>query len=252
MTATRPPTAAESRAASDSRAAPDSRAASDSRAAPDSRAASDSRAAPGSHAGFAAVVLAGGAARRMGGTDKPALPVAGRSMLERVLAAVADADPRIVVGAAAGLPAGVRATREQPPGGGPVAALAAGLAQLPAVGTGSPLAVALLAADLPLLTSDAVRQLRTALSRASRADGVVFVDESGRAQFLCGVWRPPPLRAALARLAAGRNGVLTGTSMRALVAELAVTEVSWRGTGPPPWFDCDTEDDVRRAEEWIR
>ncbi|MFY1674284.1 NTP transferase domain-containing protein [Plantactinospora sp. WMMB334] len=203
----------------------------------------------------------------MGGADKPALPVAGLPMLDRVLAAVADADPRIVVGAAVGLPPGVRATREQPPGGGPVAALAAGLAQLPAASTVPPLAVpplavpplavpplavALLAADLPLLTADAVRQLRTALSLASGADGVVFVDEAGRAQFLCGVWRPVPLRAAVARLAAGRNGVLTGTSMRALIAELTVTEVTWRGAGPPPWFDCDTEDDVRRAEEWIR
>ena len=35
--------------------------------------------------------VAGGAARRMGGADKPALPVAGQSMLTRVLAAVHDA-----------------------------------------------------------------------------------------------------------------------------------------------------------------
>ncbi|GAA3742586.1 hypothetical protein GCM10022225_27640 [Plantactinospora mayteni] len=227
-------------------------------------------------AGFAAVVLAGGAARRMGGADKPALPVGGRPMVDRVLAAVADADLRVVVGPTGDLPAGVRATREQPPGGGPVAAVAAGLALLPdtlpadtsraapptpfdatpalsdapALSDGG--TVALLAADLPLLTADAVRQLRTALSGATSADGVVYVDDAGRAQFLCGVWRVAPLRAALTRLAAGRNGVLTGTSMRALIAELTVTEVAWQGSGPPPWFDCDTEDDVRRAEEWIR
>ncbi|MGI5146575.1 molybdenum cofactor guanylyltransferase [Plantactinospora sp. CA-294935] len=199
----------------------------------------------------------------MGGADKPALPVGGRPMMDRVLAAAADADLRIVVGPAGELPAGVQATRERPPGGGPVAALAAGLALLPATappdasatGTASPDAsgtVALLAADLPLLTTDAVRQLRTALSRAPGADGVVYVDDTGRAQFLCGVWRVAPLRAALTRLAAGRDGTLTGTSMRALIAGLTVTEVAWRGTGLPPWFDCDTEDDVRRAEEWIK
>ncbi|MEO3927390.1 NTP transferase domain-containing protein [Micromonosporaceae bacterium B7E4] len=216
-------------------------------------------------AGFAAVVLAGGAARRMGGADKPALPVGGRPMVDRVLAAAVEADLRVVVGPAGELPAGVRATREQPPGGGPVAALAAGLALLTTAaspdasdsGTPPPAApdsgtVALLAADLPLLTTDAVRRLRTALSRAPGADGVVYVDDAGRAQFLCGVWRLAPLRAALTRLAAGRDGTLTGTSMRALIAELTVTELAWRGTGPPPWFDCDTEDDVRRAEEWIR
>ncbi|MEN3610263.1 NTP transferase domain-containing protein [Plantactinospora sp. ZYX-F-223] len=207
----------------------------------------------------------------MGGADKPALPVGGRPMVDRVLAAAADADLRVVVGPAGELPAGVRATREQPPGGGPVAALAAGLALLPGTtppdtsdtappdtsdtappDTSDTGTVALLAADLPLLTTDAVRQLRTALSRAPGVDGVVYVDNAGRAQFLCGVWRVAPLRAALTRLAAGRDGILTGTSMRALIAELTVTALAWRGTGPPPWFDCDTEDDVRRAEEWIR
>src|SRR3954454_3569024 len=49
-------------------------------------------------AGFAAVGLAGGAGRRMGGADKPLRPVAGQSMLSRVLAAVGDAEPRVIVG----------------------------------------------------------------------------------------------------------------------------------------------------------
>lgn len=79
---------------------------------------------------YAAVVLAGGAARRMGGVDKPALPVGGRPMRDRVLAAVADAAPRVLVGPAGAVPPGVRVTREDPPGGGPVAAAAAGLALL--------------------------------------------------------------------------------------------------------------------------
>ncbi|MGH3739543.1 MAG: molybdenum cofactor guanylyltransferase, partial [Micromonosporaceae bacterium] len=80
--------------------------------------------------GYAAIVLAGGAARRLGGADKPGLAVAGRSLLSRVLDAVADAYPRIVVGPPRQLPGDVILTREQPPGGGPVAALAAGLAAL--------------------------------------------------------------------------------------------------------------------------
>ena len=44
-------------------------------------------------AGYAAVVLAGGRASRLGGVDKPSLPVAGVPLLHRVLAAVANADP---------------------------------------------------------------------------------------------------------------------------------------------------------------
>ncbi|AEB47914.1 molybdenum cofactor guanylyltransferase [Micromonospora maris] len=210
---------------------------------------------------YAAVVLAGGAARRLGGLDKPALPVGGVPMRERVLTAVADASPRILVGPGPA-PPGVRLTRESPPGGGPVAATAAGLALLDA----DVPAVALLAADLPLLTRSAVgellRHLDTAPAASSSAepaassseppaDGVCFVDADGRRQSLCGVWRPAALRAALDRLTVRRGG-LAGAALRELLADLAVRELTWPGEGPAPWFDCDTERDLRQAEEWSR
>ncbi|MFG2012618.1 molybdenum cofactor guanylyltransferase [Micromonospora sp. NPDC048868] len=203
---------------------------------------------------YAAVVLAGGAARRMGGVDKPARTVGGRPMRDRVLAAVTDAAPRILVGPAGPVPAGVRVTREEPPGGGPVAAAAAGLALLD---PGTPV-VALLAADLPLLTRAAVGELLGHLDAGH--DGVCHVDGDGRRQTLCGVWRVAPLRAALDRLAAerasgqpdGSAAPLAGAPIRALLAGLRVREVPWAGAGPPPWFDCDTDEDVRRAEEWAR
>ncbi|MEV1144043.1 NTP transferase domain-containing protein, partial [Micromonospora sp. NPDC049799] len=163
---------------------------------------------------------------------------------------------------------GVLVTREQPPGGGPVAALAAGLDLLPATAT----VVAVLAADLPLLTRDAIGHLLGHLdapqpaaatpadtrasapggSDAATIDGVCFVDADGRRQTLCGVWRVDALRAALDRLAAERGGVLAGAPLRALLAGLTVVEVPWSSDGPPPWFDCDTDEDVRRAEEWAR
>ncbi|GAB3854504.1 hypothetical protein GCM10029963_47620 [Micromonospora andamanensis] len=193
---------------------------------------------------YAAVVLSGGAGRRMGGRDKPVLPVGGVPMRERVLAAVADASPRILVGPGPAI-AGVRLTREVPPGGGPVAAVAAGLALLD---TEVP-AVALLAADLPLLTRSAIGEL---LDHLHRLDGVCYVDRSGRRQTLCGVWRPAALRAALDRLSVRRGGDVSGAPLRELVAGLAVRDVTWRGDGPEPWFDCDTERDLRRAEEWTR
>ncbi|MFE9915838.1 molybdenum cofactor guanylyltransferase [Micromonospora sp. NPDC005553] len=221
---------------------------------------------------YAAVVLAGGAARRMGGLDKPALPVGGRPMRDRVLAAVADATPRVLVGAADAVPAGVRVVREDPPGGGPVAAAAAGLALLDTDVT----LVALLAADLPLLTRAAIGDLlhhldretpdtgsaggrtdpappaRDGLGGGEQPDGACFVDGDGRRQSLCGVWRVAALRAAVDRLAVERGGSLSGAPVRALLAGLVVSEVAWSGEGPPPWFDCDTDEDVRRAEEWAR
>ncbi|HYN97757.1 MAG TPA: NTP transferase domain-containing protein [Pilimelia sp.] len=193
--------------------------------------------------GLAAVVLAGGAGRRLGGAVKPALPVAGQPMVSRVLAAVADACPRIVVGPAAlGVPPGVLLTREDPPGGGPVAGAAAGLALVPPTVA----EVALLAADLPLLDAAAVAELRRTLAAGDWA-AAVYVDRSGRRQNLCGVWRADALRAALA----GRVPV-RGAAVRELFSGVRVAEVSWAGAGAPPWFDCDTDADLRRAQEWAR
>jgi molybdenum cofactor guanylyltransferase len=196
--------------------------------------------------GYAAVILAGGAGRRLGGAGKPMVAVHGRPMLERVLEAVADASVRIVVGPdTLPLPDGVLRTSEEPPGAGPVAATAAALAALPdaAGGRADPPAVALLAADLPFLDARAVRALRDALDR-STVDGVVFVDSGGRRQTLCGVWRTASLRAALDRI-----GPPAGAAMRALLAGLRVAELD-DPAEPPPWYDCDQPDDLIRAEEW--
>ncbi|BCY15582.1 hypothetical protein L3i22_106700 [Actinoplanes sp. L3-i22] len=183
----------------------------------------------------------------MGGADKPTLAVAGQSMLTRVLAAVHDADPRVVVGRVpSDLPVPVHVTREEPPGGGPVAAAAAGLALVP-----GPIAyTALLAADLPFLTGEAIDVLRLTVESAPM-EGAVYRDTDGRLQILCGVWKTAALRAAIDRLAAKRGG-LHGAPVRELIGELRVAEVSWRRPGPPPWFDCDTDDDLRTAEEWAR
>jgi molybdopterin-guanine dinucleotide biosynthesis protein A len=197
--------------------------------------------------GYAAVVLAGGAARRMGGADKPTLPVGGQSMLTRVLAAVHDADPRVVVGRVPpDLPVHVHSTREEPAGGGPVAAASAGLALVPEHVTFT----ALLAADLPLLTGEAIDVLRLTVESAPM-QGAVYRDSEGRRQMLCGVWRTQALRDAVDRLTKER-GSLHGASVRELMEFLRVAEVSWRRPGPPPWFDCDTDDDLRTAEEWAK
>jgi hypothetical protein len=51
---------------------------------------------------------------------------------------------------------------------------------------------------------------------------------------------------------AEERGSLHGAPMRALMDQLRYIEVSWRRPGPPPWFDCDTDDDLRTAEEWAR
>jgi molybdopterin-guanine dinucleotide biosynthesis protein A len=186
--------------------------------------------------GFAAVVLAGGAARRLGGVDKPALQVGGARLLDRVLTAVADAEQVVVVGPRRPLARSVVWTREDPPGSGPAAALAAGLAAVTAD------QVVVLAADLPLLDADAVRSLRQA---AAGRDGAVLVDDTGREQLLVGCWSTVALRAAV-----DRYGSLVDASLRGVLSGLDRAAV--RTPGPrPAWLDCDTPDDVRRAEELL-
>jgi molybdopterin-guanine dinucleotide biosynthesis protein A len=181
---------------------------------------------------YAAVVLAGGRAARLGGQAKPQLEVGGRTMLAAVLAAVADADPRVVVGPAQPVPEGVVVLREDPPGGGPVAAMRAGLAR---IGTD---VVAVLAGDLPFLTADVVTQLRERLT----GDGVLVVDDAGRDQLLLGVWRTAALRAAL-------SGATGHAPVRRVLAPLSPAR--WRPAvvpgRPAPWLDCDTPADLARA-----
>src|SRR3982751_2133659 len=158
----------------------------------------------------------------MGGADKRTLTVAGQSMLTRVLAAVHDADPRIVVGRVPpDLPVHVHSTTEEPPGEGPVAAASAGLALVPE----GIAFTALLAADLPLLTGEAIDVLRLTVESAPM-QGAVYRDAEGRRQMLCGVWRTSALREAVQRVAEDR-GRLDGASVRELMDHLRVAEVSW-------------------------
>jgi len=174
---------------------------------------------------LAAVVLAGGAARRLSGVDKPLLEVGGRSLLARVLAAVGDA-PAVVVGPERTAIAGVRWTREDPPGGGPVAALAAGLDLVTAP------RVAVLAADLAGITRSTVERVAAAV----RGDGAVLVDDEGRRQWLIGVWRTASLRAALP--ADPRDA-----SVRGVLGGLSITEVA---ALPGETVDIDTPSDLDR------
>jgi molybdopterin-guanine dinucleotide biosynthesis protein A len=184
---------------------------------------------------YTAIVLAGGRAARLGGQAKPQLVVGSRTMLAAVLDAVADADRRIVVGPPQPVPADVLVVREQPPGGGPVAALRAGLAPVMTD------VVTVLAGDLPFLTATLVRDLRSRLT----ADGMLVVDDTGRDQLMLGAWRTASLRAALSDAAAP-------TSMRRLIAPLTVHRLRPPSVpgAPPPWADCDTPAELARARSW--
>ena len=199
---------------------------------------------------FDAIILAGGRGARLGGADKPGLVVGSSTMAATAARAAVTAgagqiilvgpdrpDVTAVTGAGAGRAGGLVVTREDPPGAGPVPALRAGLAEAGARW------VAVLAADLPFLRGDQLRRLLAAACGGSSA-GAVIADESGAAQWLAGCWRTDRLRAALA--------AYQGSSLRGLLGPLSpvILGPSPGQPGPPPWLDCDTEDDVRRARAW--
>ncbi|WP_395725817.1 molybdenum cofactor guanylyltransferase [Nakamurella sp.] len=188
----------------------------------------------------AAIVLAGGGGRRLGGVDKPALRIGDRTLLEVALGAV-DGVPTVLVGPARAVPAGVVVVREDPPGGGPAAAVAAGVAGLP--GDLPPDApVAVLAADLPALDVAAISRLCAALSsRSAGQHGAVLVDGQGRRQWLIGVWRLGPLAAAVRQRTDWH-----GASLRELLGPLHPTEVRGYEAAAD---DVDTPDDLRRLGE---
>jgi molybdopterin-guanine dinucleotide biosynthesis protein A len=192
-----------------------------------------------------AIVLAGGAGKRMGGVLKPLLTVGGIPMLTRVLSALDPAGPIVVVGPSEldpNLPGSVLRTREDPPGGGPVSAIAAGLSSLDRAASGADLKdgrIVVVAGDLPFLRWDAVAALAPAGAGCS-----VYVDDQGWRQPLLAVWREPALRGALGMVPK------SDSAMKQLLAAADVAEVRWAGAWPEPWYDCDTPEQLARAEQW--
>ncbi|MFF7143624.1 MULTISPECIES: NTP transferase domain-containing protein [Streptomyces] len=189
---------------------------------------------------YDAVVLAGGAARRLGGVDKPGVRIGGRALLDRVLGACAGAAVTVVVADPRTTARPVVWAREEPPGAGPVAALDAGLRRSTAA------RVVVLSADLPFLEEGTVRRLLGGL-RTSGAEGALLTDAEGRDQPLVAVYRSAALRRELARLSGEHTG-LDGLPLRRLVARLGLTRIS----DPVASFDCDTWDDIATARSRIR
>ncbi len=204
-----------------------------------------------------AVVLTGGTGARLGGADKAALEVHGSTLLERALAATAAAGVVVVVGDEVPTSRTVHWTREHPPRGGPAAGLLAGMDVLaahkgPVELTGQGRLVVVLAVDMARVTAATVDRLCAALEDLDRTsgpdraaqdgvDGAVLVDDDGRRQVLCGVYR----RDALERCRPP-GGQHSGLAMRRLVAPLALTDVpALDGES----LDVDTWEDLRRFDQ---
>ena len=194
-----------------------------------------------------AIVLAGGRGSRMADpenirspreVDKPAMTVGGRRMVDIAVDAVSMCRRTVLVGPTrTGVPEHVVQTRESPAGGGPVAALAAGLRSLDDSGHSENTAelVVVVASDIPALDAAAVESLIDSMAQ-SQTDAVFARDDEGRTQFLLGVWQLSALRSAVAQLDS-----VEGAPMRTILpADHLVIAVSGIE-------DCDTPADLLAA-----
>ena len=185
----------------------------------------------------AAIVLAGGRSRRFA-PDKLAELVGGQTLLDLTLSAIPAEFEVVLVGPPRPTVRPVDLVREQPPGGGPAAALVTGLRHAL---ERSAEALLVLPGDAPRAGAGALILLER-LTADPATQAVVAVDEDDRVQ---------PLQLALSRRAAAALVELAGpeqaanASARALVTRLEPPAATcWL---PEDYlFDVDTADALRR------
>lgn len=164
----------------------------------------------------------------MGVADKTMLNVGGVSLLDRVLSAAQHAATTVVVGPERPVARPVTWVTDEPPGGGPAVAVASALGAVTAD------IVVLVAADLPFVTTEHLDRLAGSVTDA----GAVFVDAAGAEQWLCSAWRVAALRDASLEVGGSLRRPLASLTFARLCDETAA-------------IDCDTPDDLRRAEELL-
>lgn len=188
---------------------------------------------------IAAVILAGGQARRMGGGDKPLLTLAGRTLLDHVLERIRPQVAAIALSAngdssrfaAWGLPVLADTLPGQP---GPLAGVLAGLRWASQT---VPAARWLLSVpgDTPLLPGDLVARLQAALSPDAP---VAMAASGGRLHPVVALW-PLTLADALeASLRDGEGGVFR------FAARFGVAQADFAAS-PDPFFNINTPEDLQ-------
>ncbi|HVV91813.1 MAG TPA: molybdenum cofactor guanylyltransferase MobA [Hyphomicrobiales bacterium] len=193
---------------------------------------------------IAAVVLAGGQGRRMGGADKAFMPLGGRPLIAHVLARLAPQCPVLAI-SAGGDPArfatfGVPVVADAMAGfPGPLAGILAGLDA--AAAAVPPFALVLsVPADAPFLPDDLVARLLTA--RQAEKAAIAMAASAGRRHPVIALW-PVELRAGLrAALAAGERKV------EEFAARHRLAVVEWPTAPRDPFLNVNTPADLAAAE----
>jgi molybdenum cofactor guanylyltransferase len=189
----------------------------------------------------AAAIIAGGAATRLGGIAKSGLVVAGRTIGARLLEALRDTFPRVLVVANEAAPwaeLGVEVVKDVHRGAGPLAGVHAAL-----LATKAHAGVVCVAGDMPFVAPALLALLR---DHAPEADAVV-PRVVGRPEPLLARWGAACLPVVEARLVAGERAVHAALAAvrTAWLDEAALTAVD---PGLRSFVNVNTPEDVRRLE----
>ncbi len=191
------------------------------------------------------VLLAGGLARRMGGGDKPLRSIAGRTILERVVARVAPQSDGLILNAN-GDPArfaftGLPVVPDDVPGfAGPLAGILAALDWAAAHRPGTAW-VASVAADTPFLPHDLVSRLHAAREAAGMP--LACAESGGQAHPVNALWSVA-LREDL-------RHALVVEDLRKIdrwTARHGIAHAAWPTEPYDPFFNANAPEDIAAAE----
>jgi molybdenum cofactor guanylyltransferase len=189
------------------------------------------------------IVLCGGTSRRLSGRDKTRESLAGTTVMDHLLDALPSAWPVVCVGEERATTRPVGWCRESPPGGGPVAGIAAGLEHLACLPHPERLdsgVCVVVGGDMPFAAA-AVPNLVDALGARPGLDAVLAADPDGRTQPLLAAYRFGALRAAL-------QSEPGGARLMAVVDALATSTVACAARTT---LDVDTPEALEQARHIV-
>lgn len=191
-------------------------------------------------ADVAAIVVGGGGGERLGGVSKPDLMLGGVRLIDRVCGSLLEACGAgcvAVVPPTVRVPEGIVRTLEDPPSGGPLAGIDAGLR---ALGVDDNVLVVVASVDAPGVAGLLPALLGSPLGSDSEGRIAVGGDPQPFDQYLMGVYRAGALRRVLDEAVAALGSV-RGVGVRRVLRVLALERVS---VDADVCRDIDTPEDV--------
>lgn len=180
------------------------------------------------------IVLCGGASRRMGGVDKTRAPLGATTVLDRLLGTLPSCWDVVCVGEERPTTRAVTWRRESPPGGGPVAGIAAGLQAVDSS------VCVVVGGDMPFAAPTLTLCYLT-LQASPADDGVLGVSPDGRTQPLLAAYRSAALRRAM-------PAVSRGARLMSLLDSMEIGRVPCE---PASALDVDTPEALEQARHIV-